>query len=158
MEPNNNPVNPVPETDTQPIVPPSPNQATPDSASLGAIPAPAVPPPIPPTPAGGSVPVIPEVTQAGGSSKKPVMIAVIIVLLIAILGTGGYFAYKMMGVPKQAEEQTETSVDTTGKDLGNLETETQEVQITDPDSDLLEIDQDINALDASASPSAAIDR
>lgn len=155
MEPNNNPENSTPESDTQPLAPPAMNQGITDPDSLGPIPAPSIPPPNPPAPSSGAVPVVPVITPAGGGSKKPVMIAVIIVLLIAILGTGGYFAYKMMGVPEQTEEQTETTVDNTGKDLGNLETEMQGIQITDPESDLVEINQDINALDSPASPSAS---
>lgn len=160
MEPNNNPENSAPESDTQPLAPSAMNQGITDPNSLGAIPAPSIPPPNPPASSSGAVLVVPEMAKSGGSSKKPVMIAVIIVLLIAILGTGGYFAYKMTGVPEQTEEQTETTVDNTGKDLDNLETETQGIQITDPESDLVEINQDINALDPSASPSASavIDR
>ena len=123
---------------------------------------PAAPPPAMPPPPSMTVPspVQPEVTQAsGGSSKKPMMIAVIIVLLIAILGVGGFFAFNGMN-KKPAEQEAGTNTgemsDTTDQDIENLNTEIEQIEIADPAGDLMEIDQQITAIDASASPSAAV--
>ena len=145
MGPTNDPLTPPPGAPPPVAPPPTPPGDLPV--------APAMPPPAP----AGMGPVQPEVTQApGGSSKKPMMIAIIIVLLIAILGVGGFFAFNMMGQPTDDKVVPPTQTeDTTNADVEALNDEVEGIELGDPASDMAEIDSQINAIDASASPSAS---
>lgn len=148
MGPENNSLTPPPTTPPPAVPPPTP------PGDLPAAPVIPAPEPVAPTA------VKPEVTQApGGSSKKPMMIAIIIVLIIAILGVGGFFAFNTMqqkpaaeAEPVKTEEGTE---DTSKKDIENLNSEVAQIELTDPDADLAEVDKDIAAIDASPASSAS---
>ena len=84
------------------------------------------------------------------------MIAIIIVLVIAILAVAAFFAFNMMN--KDATQDTgdkmEETSDISSKDIEELNNEVEGITLTDPDSDLMEVDQQINSIDASATPSA----
>ena len=88
------------------------------------------------------------------------MMAIIVVLILLILAAGGFYYYQMMAAQPAEEVQTDTTTD--NSELDSLNEELDSVQITDPEGDLMEIDQQIITLDASssasASPSARIDR
>jgi hypothetical protein len=142
----------------QPAAPPPSSPAspslTPPPTSPGDLPS--APPMPPPAPASTGA-IKPEVTQAAGGSKKPVMIAIIIVLIIAILGIGGFFIFNIMIKPADEEPaETEETAGSSNQDIENLNTEVKQIEITDPEADLMEVDQQINTIDASASPSAAV--
>ena len=97
----------------------------------------------------------PEVTQAPPGSKKPMMIALIIVLVIAILGVGGFYAYTLMSAPKDTKTADETKApDTSKADVEALNSEVVGIDVPDPDAALTEIDTEITALDAT--PAASV--
>ena len=113
-------------------------------------------------PLGGSLPVQlpgnPEVTQSSGGSKK-MMIIIIIILVLAILGVGGYYFY--MQYASKGSKSTSSSPDIkTAPDLSGLKKEADGIQVTDPTGDLVDVDKEINLLEAtpSASSSAKMSR
>jgi len=153
MDSTNDPLAPPPAPPTPPL--------TPSPTSMGDLP-PAPPAATQPLPQ-PVIPPAPEVTQSAGDtgSKKPMMIALIVALVIAILGVGGFYAYTIMGTPKDVEtEQTKESPDTSSQDIKNLGAEVQDIELADPETALMEIDKEITALDAtpaaSVKPSASV--
>lgn len=108
---------------------------------LGGIPSAGLPPQLPTTP---------DISKTSGGSKKMMMV-IIIILVLAVLGVGGYFAYSMMGSKTDSSEEAQEEVTTPTPDLSGLETELEDIEITDPERDLAEIDKDISLLEATPS-------
>lgn len=129
---------------------PQPLNAVPEpqiGMSLGSsLPGTGTPPP-PPAAGSGLPPELSAVPdgKSGGSKKMMIVIALIVVIL---LGIGGYYFYStMMNQPGETPE-TDTQSDA---DLTGLETELEQIQVTDPDGDLLEVDKEITLLEATPS-------
>jgi uncharacterized protein HemX len=115
---------------------------------------PAATPPAPePTPATASTPVMPNVTQSSGGGSKKSMMIIIIVLILAILGAGGFYYYQMMS--KDSGETAASPTPADNKDLDNLNTEVESIEVSDPDGAMMEIDTQIAGLDATASAKPA---
>ncbi len=118
---------------------------------------PAQQPPPPPPGLPSQLPPSPEVTQAKGGSKKMMMVF-IMVLIALILAVGGYYYYiTMQKAPSGANPETENTAASVNE-FDGLETEVKNIEVTDPADDLMDVDKEINLLDASASPSASVKR
>jgi uncharacterized protein HemX len=128
---------------------PTPASAIPPAPETP-ISAPSMPPPPPPASAPASV------TQAGegSGSKKKMMMTIIIVLIVAILAAGGFYYYQMMSGNTETPENTDQTT-SGGEDLEKLNTEVKEIQVTDPEGSLAEIDEQITSLDSTASAKPA---
>lgn len=89
----------------------------------------------------------PEITQSSGGGKK-MMTIIIIILVLAILGVGGYYFYT-----QYAQKTTQPVPQTVqpDQDLINLQTEADGIEVTDPSGDLVEVDSEINLLEATPS-------
>lgn len=106
-------------------------------------------------PSGGlpsQLPGNPEITSSSGGGKKMMMI-IIIILVLAILGVGGYYFY-MQYTRKVTQPAPQTTQQ--DQDLVNLKTEAESIEVTDPSGDLVEVDSEINLLEAT--PSVNINR
>lgn len=93
----------------------------------------------------------PEIKQSSGGKKM--MIIIISILVLAILGVGGYYFYMQYS---QKNKQPVPETNQTDQDLVNLQTETEKIELTDPSGDLSEVDSEINLLEATAA--GGIDR
>ena len=107
-------------------------------------------PTIPVPPGGGGLPPQmpsspPEVSKPQGSSKKIMFVGIIVVVLI-ILGIGVYYFYSTMNKPVSEPEVTEAPQST--EELDQLNSELEGVDVTDPEGDLVEVDQEIILLEA----------
>lgn len=91
----------------------------------------------------------PQVNPSSGGGKK-MMIIIIAVLVLAILGVGVYYFYMQYG-KKSPQPETQTTQST--QELNNLQTEVESIEVTDPAADLVEVDKEINLLEATPSAS-----
>lgn len=92
------------------------------------------------------LPGTPEVSKTGGSSKMLWIIG-IIVLILVVLG-GGYYFYTNTNKEISKSGSTKSQPDA---GLTSLETELKSIEITDPEGDLAEVDQEIGLLEATPS-------
>lgn len=97
----------------------------------------------------------PQVSQSSGGSKKMMMI-IIVILILAILGVGGYYFY--MQYASKGSSTTPAPDAQTAQDLSALQTEVESIEVTDPSGDLMEIDSEINLLEATPAASATTKR
>lgn len=115
------------------------------------------PTPPPPSPQNeglpSNLPNSPQVNKAPGKSGKFILMS-IIVLIVIILGIGGYYFYANMNLSgnKQTPESPKATQNNQNKEeVAGLATELEELELTDPEGDLEEINQEINSLEATQS-------
>lgn len=117
--------------------------------SIGSAPGASGTPPVIPPPIGqGLPPELPQADLGNKSGGKKMMMIGIIVILLLLLGAGGYYYTTMMNT--EVEEEVETPVQP-DHELTLIQTETEQIEISDPETDLSGIDQEISSLEATPS-------
>lgn len=89
----------------------------------------------------------PVVSASSGGSKK-IMIMIIVILILAIIGAGVYYFYSSDKPEKEAEEVVDNQ---SMSELTGLEGDLENIETSDPENDLTELNQDINLLEATPS-------
>lgn len=89
-----------------------------------------------------------EGLPAKASGSKKIMITIIILLMLAVLGVGGYYFYTM---PKTTDTPKEKEDNQPEQDFTVLETELDSIEVIDPEGELAEVDKEIALLEATPS-------
>ncbi len=93
---------------------------------------------------------------AAGGSKKTMMMLIIIFLVVGVLIAGGFLAYQMVS-KKNPDLQPPSAIEGQANEMVS---ESSNLEITEVDSEFMDIDKEITALDAtpSAGTSKPVDK
>lgn len=89
-----------------------------------------------------------EGLPAKAHGSKKIMITIIILLILSILGVGGYYFYTMPKTTDTPEGKADSQPE---QDFNVLETELDSIEVIDPEGDLAEVDKEIALLEATSS-------
>lgn len=81
-----------------------------------------------------------------------IMMVLILVVIIVLLGVGGYYFWSMQNTEPAQQESIQVVDD---PDLRQLQTETSEIELSDPQEEITQISSEIKLLEATPSASAS---